>query len=113
MRAILDTGCHADSYFQELPKNLPSAGVIRDESPIIGPFECPTRYAEASLLARDGSKVGLADSVFGIAPPALVLALSTLRVDGVLGRAAFVGCRVSYCGAMVGVAQSSRGGLSN
>lgn len=112
MRAILDTGCHMDGYFQDLPKNLPSAGYIQDESPIIGSIECPARYAEASLLARDGSKISLSESAFGIAPPALVRALSTLRVDGVLGRPAFVDFRVCFYGAMVGVVQSNRGGLS-
>lgn len=85
MRAILDTVCHTDGYFQDLPQNLPSAGCIQDESPIIGPFECPARYAEASLLEAGLSTIDIGMCRFGKAPDTLACTLKALTVDGVIG----------------------------
>ncbi len=85
LRVILDTGCHTDGYVLDLPKTLPEAGVIRDESPIFGPFESAARYAEASVWAKNGSKINLRRGRFGEAPPALEFALTSIGVDGVVG----------------------------
>jgi hypothetical protein len=88
-RAILDTGCHFDGYFIDLPKNLPDAGVIQDENPIIGTIESAARYAEAALLAKNGTKINLGQGRFGEALPALEFALTSIGVDGVVGAVVF------------------------
>ena len=89
MRVILDTGCHTDGYFLDMPKTLPEAGIIRDESPMFGPFESAARYAEASVLAKNGSKINLGRGRFGEAPPPLEFTLIAVGVDGVVGAAVF------------------------
>lgn len=85
MRVILDTGCHTDGYVLDLPNMLPEAGIIRDESPMFGTFESAAWYAEASVLAKNGSKINLGRGRFGEAPPALEFALTSIGVDGVVG----------------------------
>ncbi len=85
MRAILDTGCHTDGYFLNLPKTLPDAGIIRDESPMFGPFESAARYAEVSLMAREGLKINLQPAKVGQTPLTLELPLKMAGVDGVVG----------------------------
>lgn len=89
IRVLLDTGCHTDGYILDLPKTLPEAGIIRDESPIFGPFESAARYAEASVLAKNGSKINLGRGRFGEAPPPLEFTLRAVGMHGVVGAVAF------------------------
>ncbi len=102
LRVILDTGCHTDGYVLDLPKTLPEAGVTRDESPIFGPFESAARYAEASVWAKNGSKISLGRGRFGEAPPPLEFTLSAAGVDGIVGAAGFTQKKsITFAGAAV------------
>jgi hypothetical protein len=85
LRAIIDTGCHMDGYFTEMPETSLDAGVISDDSPFIGPFTVAARLVETSLLTTDYSKIALGQKRFGIAPSGLASALKAMRVDGVVG----------------------------
>ena len=87
VRAILDTGCHEDGYFLGLPKDLRVGEIIRDANPIIGEFETTSRYAAATILAKDGSKIDLGECKFGDAPPVVAMALRAAGVGGVVGSA--------------------------
>lgn len=85
VRAIIDTGCHMDGYFTEMPETSLDAGVISDESPFVGAFTVTARCVEISLLTTDYSRIALGQKRFGIAPSGLAFALKAMSVDGVVG----------------------------